>query len=169
MLHATLWWFEISILKRGVLFSFLSFFPFGFQFPVSFYPRPFHHFWWESRRKRAPNPKRKYLTVGCDHRYRVQIPEPVPSLHQHGAPTGGNQVFPVIVNNSASSGAYLLRSERENKHVKRCKACEDCRHILFVFVSTCMVSKNLNTPNWSSMADDAITWGGYRSSLISFL
>ena len=27
------------------------------------------------------------------------------------------------------------------------------------FVSTCVVGKNPNTPNWSSMADDTITWG----------
>ena len=33
---------------------------------------------------------------------------------------------------------------------------EDCGSILFAFVSACVVNKNLNTPNWSSMADDAI-------------
>ena len=30
--------------------------------------------------------------------------------------------------------------------------------ILFVFVSVCVVGKNPNTPNWSTIADDAITW-----------
>ena len=29
----------------------------------------------------------------------------------------------------------------------------------FVFVSMCVVSKYPNTPNWSSLADEAITWG----------
>ena len=39
-------------------------------------------------------------------------------------------------------------------------ACEDRERILFAFVSTCVVGKNPNTPNWSSMADDAITQSG---------
>ena len=40
--------------------------------------------------------------------------------------------------------------------------CKDIGHILFAFVSTCFVSKNLNTPNWSSMADNnAITRGSW--------
>ena len=37
---------------------------------------------------------------------------------------------------------------------------EDSGHILFAFISAWVVSKDLNTPNWTSMADDAITWGG---------
>ena len=32
--------------------------------------------------------------------------------------------------------------------------------ILFAIVSACVVGKNQNIPNWSSMADDAITQGG---------
>ena len=32
----------------------------------------------------------------CNHRYRPEIPEPAPSLLQHGAPIGGIQVFPAI-------------------------------------------------------------------------
>ena len=43
--------------------------------------------------------------------------------------------------------------------MKRRMAHEDCGRILFAFVSACVVDKNLNTPNWSSMADDAITRG----------
>ena len=35
-------------------------------------------------------------------------------------------------------------------------ACEDNRHICFA----CVVGKNLQTPNLSPMADDAITRGG---------
>ena len=43
----------------------------------------------------------------------------------------------------------------------------DQGRILFVFDFTCVVGKNLNTPRWSSMTDDAITWDstggqGYR-------
>ena len=41
-----------------------------------------------------------------------------------------------------------------------CKACKNRVCVLFAFVSACVVSKNLNTPNLSSMADDPITQGG---------
>ena len=44
--------------------------------------------------------------------------------------------------------------------MKHHTASEDRVRILFVFVSARMVGKNLNTPNWSSMADDTITQGG---------
>ena len=40
---------------------------------------------------------------------------------------------------------------------------------LFVFVFECVVYKDPNAPNESSMADDAITWGQYRWSRISGL
>ena len=43
--------------------------------------------------------------------------------------------------------------------MKRHTVREDRGHILFAFVSTFVVGKNPNTPNWSSMADNAITWG----------
>ena len=43
---------------------------------------------------------------------------------------------------------------------KRPKAREDHGLILFVFASACVVGKNPNTPNWSSMADNTITQGG---------
>ena len=39
-------------------------------------------------------------------------------------------------------------------------ARKDRGRILFAFVSTCVVGKNPNTPNLSSMADDAITRSG---------
>ena len=39
-------------------------------------------------------------------------------------------------------------------------AREDRGRILFAFVSTCVVGKNQNIPNGSSMDDDAITLGG---------
>ena len=81
------------------------------------------------------------------HRYRLEIPEPAPSLSLHGAPIG---VFARSNFNRDSSGAYVLRSEREDKRlikrVKRCTAQEDGGHILFVFVSACVDGKTLNTP-----------------------
>ena len=40
--------------------------------------------------------------------------------------------------------------------------------ILFAFVCMCVVSKNTKFPNWSSIADNAVTRGG-RSFGISFL
>ena len=36
-------------------------------------------------------------------------------------------------------------------------------HILFPFVSACVVIKDRNTPNWSTMADDIVTQGGICS------
>ena len=39
---------------------------------------------------------------------------------------------------------------------------KDRGHILFAFVSACVVGKNLNIPNWSSVADNAITQGGTK-------
>ena len=48
---------------------------------------------------------------------------------------------------------HTLQDERTlaHIHVWRLQA------LLFVFIFVCVVSKNLNTPNWSSMDDDAIT------------
>ena len=42
----------------------------------------------------------------------------------------------------------------------------DRGRILFTFVSTWAIGKNQNTPNWSSMRQDAITWSGigFKSS-----
>ena len=37
---------------------------------------------------------------------------------------------------------------------------EDCWSVLFAFVPKCVVGKNPITPNWSSLADDAITQNG---------
>ena len=70
-------------------------------------------------------------------RYRPEIPEPAPSLsrHGHGAPIGGYSGFSRDQNNRDSSGAYVLRSEREDKHAERPQAREDRGRILFAFVS----------------------------------
>ena len=54
--------------------------------------------------------------MGFGHRYRPEIPEPVPSLSQHGAQIGGIQVFSHDQINGDLSGPYLLRSEREYKY-----------------------------------------------------
>ena len=47
-----------------------------------------------------------------------------------------------------------------NIRAKRRTARTDRGRILFAFVSSCVGGTNPNTPNWSSMAEDAITWGG---------
>ena len=39
---------------------------------------------------------------------------------------------------------------------------EDRECILLAFASTCVVGKNLNTPDWSVMAGDATTGGPGR-------
>ena len=70
----------------------------------------------------------------------------------------GNSGFSGEQNNRDSTGAYVLWSERETG-VKCYTACRNHEHILFAFVSTCVVSKNPNIPNLSSMADDVITRG----------
>ena len=62
--------------------------------------------------------------------------------------------------NRDSSGAYVLWSEYEDNTMKHHMVREDLGRILFALVSTCVVGKNPNTPNWSSMADDAITQSG---------
>ena len=108
--------------------------------------------------------------LGGGHRYRPEIPELAPSLSQHGAQIGGIWVFPLDQSNCDSSDAYLLQSEREGKYVKHCRGHEDRGRIFFAFVSACVVGKNPNTPNWSSLADDVNHYTGrYRSSGISFL
>lgn len=43
---------------------------------------------------------------------------------------------------------------------KRRMVCEDLGGILFVLVSTCVISKNMNIPNWSSMTENTIKLGG---------
>ena len=68
--------------------------------------------------------------------------------------------FPHHQNNHDLSGAYILRSEHEDKHVKH-DARRSWTHFFFwVCFSICVFGKNPNTANWSSMDDDAITWGG---------
>ena len=55
---------------------------------------------------------RKGTNAGVIYRYRPEIPEPVPSLSQHGAPIGGIWVQ----NNHDSSAAYVLWPAGEGKH-----------------------------------------------------
>ena len=49
---------------------------------------------------------------------------------------------------------YLLQFEHEDKHEWKKSHC-----ISFAIVFMCLVGKDPNTPNWLSMADNAITWG----------
>ena len=44
-------------------------------------------------------------------------------------------------------------------------AREDHERICFAFAFACVVGKNQKTPKLSSMADNAITWGGLGSQV----
>ena len=50
------------------------------------------------------------------HRYSKEMPEPVPFSSWHGAQIGGIRVFSCDQNNRDSLDAYVLQSERGNKH-----------------------------------------------------
>ena len=63
-------------------------------------------------------------------------------------------------NNCDLSGAYVLQSEHEGKHKEMPHGAQRLWTHLFAFVFTCVVGNNRNTPNWSSIADSAITRGG---------
>ena len=89
----------------------------------------------------------------CDtHRYRPVIPEPAPSLSRHRAPIGGYHKITVICQVCMHCG-LRVKTKMRKCHM----AHKDCGRILFAFVSKCVVGKEPNTPNWSLMADDAIT------------
>ena len=100
-----------------------------------------------------------YLSTDID-----QIPQSAPSSINPGMGLQlGYSGFSHDQNNHDSSGVYvnciLLRESKTG--VKRCMAHKDRGRILFMFVPTCVVSKNRNTRNWSSMGDNTITaWGG---------
>ena len=49
-----------------------------------------------------------------------------------------------------------------------CTACEDHGRISFAFVSAWLVARNLNTPNWSYIADNTITQAGIGVLVSSF-
>ena len=68
----------------------------------------------------------------------------------------GYTSFPHCQNNSDSSDAYVLRSEREDK----CVSCGSAHKDRFcVFLHVCD-QQNGNIPNWSFMADNGITQEG---------
>ena len=96
------------------------------------------------------------------HRYTREIPEPAPFLLRHGAQIRGIQIFPTIKITAVRQGAYVLRTECEDKRVKCRTACKVCGRILFAFVFACVVGKKQKTPNLSPMADKAITQGGIQ-------
>ena len=55
---------------------------------------------------------------------------------------------------------YCDLSMKINTHEMPHGARRSWKHfVCIVFVSACVVGKNSNTPTWSSMADNAITWG----------
>ena len=107
------------------------------------------------------------LSVCLNHRYRPEIPETAPSLSQHGSPIGGIWVFLAIkVTVICQVCVYCSLSVKINTW-EMPHGAQRC--ILSVFVSTCVVGKNLNTSNWSfhGWRHHYTEW--YRSSGISFL
>ena len=103
--------------------------------------------------------KKKEKKIQCGHRYRPEIPELAPSLSRHGASTGGIQVFPAVKITVIRQVRVCCGLSAEiNMHETPHGAQRSWAH--FVCVSACVVGKDPNTPNWSSMADDAITRGG---------
>ena len=64
-------------------------------------------------------------------------------------------------NNCDSSVAYGTCTQHSLSIINMCKKLQRGAEIIFLgFVSTCEAGKYLNTPNWSSMAEDAITQSG---------
>ena len=95
----------------------------------------------------------KTTHVWCTHRYRTEIPEPAPSLSWHGALIGGIWVFPTIkITMTRKVRMYCGLSVKKNMHETPHSVRRSWAH-LFAFVSACVVSKNLNTSNWSSSCE----------------
>ena len=63
-------------------------------------------------------------------------------------------------NNHDLSGAYVLRSERWDKHARNAAWCKKIVDACCLCLFLRVVGKNPNTFNWCSMADDAITQSG---------
>ena len=56
---------------------------------------------------------------------------------------------------------HVLRAERENNRtLKAAWRAKIVSAFVFAFAFACVVCKNLKTPKLSTMAEDAITWGG---------
>ena len=110
--------------------------------------------------------------VGFGHRYRMEISNFDAIFFLIRGSTWGYSGFPCDQNTGNWSDAcvymHLLRNECEVKHMHKkphlaqeygTYVHEDHGCILFAFVSMCLVSKDPNTPNLSSMAEGAITQG----------
>ena len=84
--------------------------------------------------------------LGPAHRYRLEIPDPVPSLSWHGLQLWVFRFFH-DQNNCDSSGVYVLQSEHEDKHVWnaawRMKIMDA---FCFTLISTCVVGKTQIPP-----------------------
>ena len=115
------------------------------------------------------HPKSSIVATDLDGRYQTSTP-----CYQHGGSNWGIQVFPMIKIRFVRCVCHphQLRLDCEDKcvwkatwrarlaHAYACK--RSLGNILFMFVSVWVVGKDPNTPNWSSMADDAITWVDMR-------
>ena len=91
----------------------------------------------------------------CTHRFRHEKQD-VDTIFQYSD-------FPIIkimvILQVRMSPASIADRAWGSKLVKSHSAHKSHGHILFAFVSTCVVSKDRINPNWRSMADDAFTQG----------
>ena len=103
---------------------------------------------------------RSWGMMGPHHRYRQEIPEPALSNIQAWCSNWGYSDFPAIkITAIHQVRMYCSLSVKINMWEKR----HGLAKIVDAFclpLFPCVVSKNSNTSNWRSMAEDAITLGG---------
>ena len=98
--------------------------------------------------------------MGLGRRYRLEIPEPAPSLSQHGASIGGIWVFPTI----KITVTHLVHMNWGlSVKINTCETPHCARRLWVCFVCVCFRvcgrQKTLIPPTEAPMADNAITRG----------
>ena len=91
-----------------------------------------------------------YWRLASAHRYRLEIPEPAPSLSWHGAHIGGIRVFPaikitVICQVRMYCGLSVKVNTRETPH----GAWRSWAHFVCVCLCVCGQQKNRIPPIWA--------------------
>ena len=107
------------------------------------------------------------------HRYRSELPEPAPSLSRHLVPNGGGGgrgYSGFFLHNQSSYMIhqvcmYCSLSMKINMRAQRLWTHFIC---IFSFRVHGKKKKKMNTPNWSSMADDAIRRGDNDGTIFEF-
>ena len=107
---------------------------------------------------------------GISHRCTWEIPEPAPSLFQHGAQIGGSLGFSRNQNNRGLSGGYVTciycgLSVKMNMCKMLHGAQRSWMH-LYCIICFCVVAKNPKTPIWTPWLTTPLN-GWYRRSEIS--